>query len=126
MRDRAACQMCGTIDFPRRVTRGSFLIEVVLWIALIVPGLVYSLWRLTTRHNACRACGSPLVVPISSPEGRRIAARAAQQDGTAAGAMLTPGTADAEARLRRSQRGFAVAVIAAGAILALTVAVVYL
>jgi len=56
------------------VTKGSIWIEIVLWCMLLLPGLVYSLWRLTTRFDACRQCGQAGIVPISSPVGRRLLA----------------------------------------------------
>jgi hypothetical protein len=68
------CTVCGHTGKPKTVTRGSFLIEVVLWLALIVPGVIYSLWRLTTRHKACERCGSTHIVPTDSPRALREAA----------------------------------------------------
>lgn len=68
------CKDCGTVGRANRVTRGSLLIEIVLWLCFLVPGLLYSLWRLSTKHNACRACGSRNLVPLDSPVGARLAA----------------------------------------------------
>lgn len=61
------CTRCGTDAPPRTVTRGSIFIEILLWLCFLVPGLIYSIWRLTTRHQACAACGSPELVPMGSP-----------------------------------------------------------
>ena len=61
------CRRCGTIDVPRSHTPGSILIEGVLWLCLLVPGLVYSLWRLSARTKVCKACGSADVIPPDSP-----------------------------------------------------------
>jgi hypothetical protein len=69
------CTRCGTVASPKRHTRGSFLIELVLWCCLIVPGLIYSLWRLTTRAWVCRACGSTEIIPPDSPRARQLAGR---------------------------------------------------
>lgn len=66
------CKNCGTIAKPKRVTKGSFFIELVLWICFIIPGLIYSLWRLTTRHDACPSCGEPGMIPLDSPVARKI------------------------------------------------------
>jgi hypothetical protein len=49
---------------------GSFLIELVLWLAACVPGLIYSLWRLTTAKR-CGSCQGELV-PLESPRGRHL------------------------------------------------------
>lgn len=68
------CTTCGHCGPARVVTRGSLMIELVLWLALIVPGLIYSLWRLSTRHSACESCGSSTLVKPGSPVGRRVLA----------------------------------------------------
>lgn len=72
------CRDCGTIDRPKRVTKGSTMIELILWLCFIVPGLIYSFWRLSTRYDACSACGSTALVPVSSPVGRKIASEYTQ------------------------------------------------
>lgn len=61
------CLTCGHEGRSAKVTRGSFLIEVVLWLCFIVPGLIYSLWRLSTRHEVCGNCGAATIVPPGSP-----------------------------------------------------------
>lgn len=66
------CTACGHRGKTKRVTKGSILIEIVLWLAFLVPGVIYSLWRLTTRHDACASCGSTAVVPVDSPIGRKL------------------------------------------------------
>lgn len=66
------CSNCGTIGSPKTVTKGSILIEIVLWICFIVPGLIYSIWRLTTRTKACRSCGADNMVPLTSPMGKKL------------------------------------------------------
>ena len=66
------CPNCGTQGRPKTVTKGSILIEIVLWLCLIVPGLIYSIWRLTSRHKACPACDAPGMIPIDSPRAQQI------------------------------------------------------
>lgn len=73
------CTNCGHTGKAKRVTKGSILIEIVLWCFFIVPGVIYSLWRLTTRYDACPQCGAPNMVPASSPRGKQLAASFAQQ-----------------------------------------------
>ena len=60
------CMTCGHDATPRAKTKGSGLIELVLWLALIVPGLVYSIWRRTALQPSCSQCGSVLLVPKDS------------------------------------------------------------
>jgi hypothetical protein len=69
------CAACGTIGKPKRVTRGSFFIEILLWLCFLVPGLIYTIWRLTTRGDACRACGGTVLLPLDTPGGQAMAAR---------------------------------------------------
>ena len=71
------CTSCGTQGQPMTHTPGSFLIEIVLWLFFIVPGLIYSIWRHTQRRKVCRACGAATMVPVSSPIGRRLVGGAA-------------------------------------------------
>lgn len=66
------CTTCGHHGPTRRETRGSIWLEVVLWLLLIVPGLVYSVWRMTTRRQVCAACGATTLVPADTPTGRRM------------------------------------------------------
>ncbi len=78
------CPNCGTIGKPKRLTKGSFVIEVFLWLLLIVPGLLYSLWRMTSKQLVCPSCQHPNMIPTDSPKA--LAARSggsrqqAQQD----------------------------------------------
>lgn len=64
------CTACGEQGKPKTVTRGSIWIEIILWLCFIVPGVIYSIWRMTTRHAACASCGSKQLVPLDSPVAR--------------------------------------------------------
>lgn len=77
------CTTCGHCGPAAVRTRGSFGIELVLWLFFLVPGLIYSLWRLTTRGKACASCGSSTLVAPDSPVGRRLLAEQAPAAGTA-------------------------------------------
>ena len=66
------CSNCGTIGTPKTITKGSIMIEIVLWIFSIVPGIIYSIWRLTTRAKACRSCGAENMLPLNSPMGKKL------------------------------------------------------
>ena len=70
------CTRCGSIfQQPRRHMSGNFLTEVFLWLLFIIPGLIYSVWRLTTKAKVCPSCGSKDIIPEHTPEGQRIASR---------------------------------------------------
>lgn len=66
------CPNCGHAGGSTSKTRGSILIEIVLWLCFIIPGLIYSIWRLTTRHKACPSCGAPNMIPANSPMAQRL------------------------------------------------------
>ena len=51
------CMSCGSDTAGERRTRGSIWIELVLWALFIFPGVLYSLWRLSSRTVVCASCG---------------------------------------------------------------------
>lgn len=61
------CMTCGHDGQAVSRVRGHLWLEVLLWLALLVPGLVYSLWRQTTRARGCALCGSAQIVPADAP-----------------------------------------------------------
>ena len=67
------CENCGHVDKPKVITKGSFSVELVLWILLIVPGIIYSFWRLLTRYKGCAKCQSKEILPIDTPRGIEFA-----------------------------------------------------
>ena len=56
MANNFICPDCGFKGEPKHVKDGCIAIEVMLWICFIVPGLIYSIWRVTTRHDVCPEC----------------------------------------------------------------------
>jgi hypothetical protein len=68
------CGNCGSMGKAKRAVKGSFWIELLLWLCFILPGLIYSIWRLTSRHSACQECGSSELVPVDSPRGKKLIA----------------------------------------------------
>lgn len=64
------CRNCGSIAKPRKHTPGSFLIEIVLWCCFLVPGVIYSLWRLSARREVCAKCGAGNLIPPDSPNAQ--------------------------------------------------------
>lgn len=65
--DTMYCRTCGHRGPAKTVTGGNLAIEIILWLCFIVPGLIYSIWRLSSRHQACKSCGSREVIPIDAP-----------------------------------------------------------
>jgi hypothetical protein len=70
---RKLCSTCGHVGKPASVTPGSILIEIVLWLCFLVPGLIYSLWRINRRHEACGKCGALTLLPLDSPVAANFA-----------------------------------------------------
>lgn len=69
------CKSCGHNGPTASKTPGSLGIEIVLWLFLIIPGVIYSIWRMSARKPACTLCGSTDLVPTDSP----VAAAAQRQ-----------------------------------------------
>lgn len=69
------CRSCGSVGKPKSVTKGSFIAELFLWLCFLLPGALYTVWRLTTRHKACRACGGSEIIPAESPLGKELVAK---------------------------------------------------
>ncbi|MGV3774686.1 MAG: hypothetical protein ACO1QB_17430 [Verrucomicrobiales bacterium] len=65
------CEDCGQVGYAKTITQGSLLIEIVLWLFMILPGLIYSIWRLTSRKEACRQCKGKLI-PLKTPRGQKL------------------------------------------------------
>lgn len=66
------CTKCGTTTKGKTITKGSFFIELILWLCFFVPGIIYSMWRLSTRYEACPECGAVDLVPVNSPAGKKL------------------------------------------------------
>lgn len=66
------CSNCGYVGKPKKMTKGSMLMELVLWLLLLVPGIIYSIWRMTTRYEACPKCGNVNMIPTDTPKGQEL------------------------------------------------------
>ena len=66
------CPRCGSHGPEKVVTPGSFLIELALWLFFLLPGLIYSIWRLTARKKVCSSCGADGLIPVDTPRGQQL------------------------------------------------------
>lgn len=66
------CPNCGFKGKPQKITKGTILIEIVLWLFLIIPGICYTLWRMTSKVLACPKCKSVGMVALDSPRGQKL------------------------------------------------------
>jgi hypothetical protein len=64
------CPDCGFVGESKSDTPGKTSTEVLLWLFLVVPGVVYSLWRRMARYQECAQCGSRYIVAADSAMAR--------------------------------------------------------
>ncbi len=74
MAKQMVCTQCGTVGTPIKITKGSLGMEIVLWLMFLIPGAIYSVWRLTSRYEGCPSCKGPNLVPVDSPMGKKMTA----------------------------------------------------
>jgi ribosomal protein L32 len=70
--EESVCKACGHIGYPKTITKGSFLTEVILWLFFLLPGLIYSIWRLTSKEEVCPRCGNATMIPVDTPIGKQL------------------------------------------------------
>ena len=86
-RSKWICAVCGSPGDPKTYTKGSFIIELILWVggllclltlilwpAIFVP-IIYSIWRLASRSKGCRSCRG-VVVKTDTPVGKDLLKKA--------------------------------------------------
>lgn len=66
------CTNCGYLGKPKKLARGSILIEIILWSFFIIPGIIYSIWREVSKYDVCPQCGKDSMIPIDSPVGEKM------------------------------------------------------
>jgi hypothetical protein len=67
------CAHCGFRGQPYRFVPGSLLLEVLLWLFFIFPGIIYTGMRRTKAYYGCPRCRTPNMIPLNTPVGQRIA-----------------------------------------------------
>lgn len=66
------CTTCGYRGMPKKFYKGSFLMEIALWLLFLIPGFIYSLWRQVSKFEACPACKKPTMIPVNTPIGKKL------------------------------------------------------
>jgi hypothetical protein len=69
---QSICTNCGYVGYPKKTTKGRFLVELGLWILFLLPGIIYSIWRLSSRYEACPKCKNASMIPLDSPIGKEL------------------------------------------------------
>ena len=72
MKAKMICPHCGTQGKPITLTQGSILVEAILWLMVIIPGLLYSLWRLSSKKKVCPACKQVGMIGVDTPRGKQL------------------------------------------------------
>jgi hypothetical protein len=72
MSKKLVCTQCGYVGKPKGAIKGNTLIEIILWLFLIIPGLIYSIWRSSSRYKICPQCKSSTLIPVDSPRAKKI------------------------------------------------------
>ncbi len=72
MSKQLICSQCGHVGNSKIAIKGNGAIEIVLWLCFIIPGIIYSIWRSSSRHKVCQSCGSNILIPLDSPVGRKL------------------------------------------------------
>lgn len=66
------CATCGTPGDAVEQKKGSFAVELVLWLLFCFPGIIYSVWRMSNLDNVCRVCNSQTMIPLGTPRGEKL------------------------------------------------------
>jgi len=72
MSNEKICPNCGFKGREKTYTKGNIGLEMVLWLFFLLPGLIYSIWRLSSRYRGCPKCGAPNMLPLDSPLGQKL------------------------------------------------------
>lgn len=88
------CAACGYVGRPATRQRGSVWVALVLWVCAVLPGLIYSIWRLTTRYQTCPSCNQGNIFSADSPMAKKfLGERGTNVRGTASDHPRAPGKA---------------------------------
>jgi Proteolipid membrane potential modulator len=66
------CTRCHEVIEPKMTVKGSVVVNIWLFICGVLPGIIYAVWRWTSRTKRCPKCGSEDFVPIETPRGRAL------------------------------------------------------
>ncbi len=65
-------RICGNIGRPRTLTKGSSFVELALYLIFCFPGVIYTLWRLTSKVKVCPHCQGENMLPLGSPIAQKL------------------------------------------------------
>jgi hypothetical protein len=67
------CPSCQYVGEAEEISKGSRTTEVVLWCCLLLPGLLYTLWRQSRegRYVGCPECHAAEIRPVNRKEWKK-------------------------------------------------------
>lgn len=74
MTQKLICSACGHVGTFKTATKGNLLIEIILWLSFLIPGIIYSIWRRSGLKRVCTVCKSENVIPVDTPVGKKLLA----------------------------------------------------
>ncbi len=69
---KAVCTVCGHVWKTKTRLKGSMLMELWLLLLLIIPWLIYSIWRMTNKQKVCRMCWCDKTIPVNTPLWKKL------------------------------------------------------
>ena len=67
------CLTCGMTGKPKKITKGYFFFEILLYFLFIIPGILYTMWRVFSKKEiVCRYCGSGKVMNPDSELAKKL------------------------------------------------------
>ena len=67
------CTVCGWSGREKMASPGGCLVEITLWLLLLIPGIIYTVWRMTHKFPVCPNCGAERsMVPLNSPAAKQL------------------------------------------------------
>ena len=65
------CTACGATGAPIVRMKGSDGAFLLLIFFFLLPGIIYAIWRNSTRQIVCSRCGHASMIPLDSPLAQR-------------------------------------------------------
>ncbi len=72
MGQKMFCPSCGFVGPSKKIIPGSMGTGLVLWLLMLIPGMIYSLWRLAAAYSGCPTCKGKGLIPADSPMARKF------------------------------------------------------
>lgn len=66
------CTTRGYVGHSEQTIKGSLGVEIFLWLIFLLPGIIYSIYRSSTKMDACPKCKNPTMIPVTTPIGEKL------------------------------------------------------